>query len=558
MDFVDVTQVVTSSGRRRPQEYFRTKRYRDIGHRISNEIGIPFEKLFVTTRGKNGETRVHPALLEDIKSWCGYAGPSIRNTNDTCVNYPIRADDELSPDSIAVEHDLKEAVKFEIPQLTQTTIVSVTGITNFREPQVYFGIPKPTWRWIKNLSSGALRGLQSHEIVLKLGMTIDDDRIDGHARAFGSFMLIDSVLTNACHLVEQQLKKYLRNRGLLFKGLHVNKDKVKGRDSDKNKAQPDIELIIVSSQEEYASIVAKAISIADSYASCPPGDANKLAEDLRSYAQKELELKTLEQKIEIEKIELQRKRLITESLQSRLTESDYGSRYLSTLDVIKYLRLEQATENQLRRAETFMNDVSKAMRLWSVYYCVTDPEKILDWIAQAQVPSSCRNMTIGYDAVIHCQRVTLMLTEDVGKEEVSRYQKLVADAKAMYTKQTYDKQREKKQTIRVPAYDSLGIMASIDNREVATRYVETILRRLGWSDVQDIAKNPIVALEKTLEEFKNCAVSTKNKHFTGLLAVVNNKILKAIGTATIGEASYAKAVADISQHQIEIRALFNK
>ena len=125
---------------------------------------------------------------------------------------------------------------------------SVTDSIDTHRPGVYFGVPERTWAMLKPLNptySPSLLAVDRSEMtVIKFGMKRGDtDRVGDHTKAFKGFYLLDHVPTEYMAEVEDLLKVWLRNEGLLFEATHEHKN---GRDT---------ELIVVTTQADYKRVV---------------------------------------------------------------------------------------------------------------------------------------------------------------------------------------------------------------------------------------------------------------------------------------------------------------
>ncbi len=105
---------------------------------------------------------------------------------------------------------------------------SVTDSINTHVSGLYFGVPERTWAMLKPLNpsySPSLLAVERAEMtVIKFGMKRGDtDRTEQHCTAFQGFYLLDHVPTEHMAEVEDLLKAWLRNEGLLFEGLHENR-----------------------------------------------------------------------------------------------------------------------------------------------------------------------------------------------------------------------------------------------------------------------------------------------------------------------------------------------
>ncbi|CAK0774979.1 hypothetical protein CVIRNUC_004221 [Coccomyxa viridis] len=129
---------------------------------------------------------------------------------------------------------------------------SVTDSINTHVSGLYFGVPERTWAMLKPLNpsySPSLLAVERAEMtVIKFGMKRGDtDRTEQHCTAFQGFYLLDHVPTEHMAEVEDLLKAWLRNEGLLFEGLHENR---KSRDT---------ELTVVVTQADYARVVERTL-----------------------------------------------------------------------------------------------------------------------------------------------------------------------------------------------------------------------------------------------------------------------------------------------------------
>ena len=129
---------------------------------------------------------------------------------------------------------------------------SVTDSINTHVSGLYFGVPERTWALLKPLNpsySPSLLAVERAEMtVIKFGMKRGDtDRTDQHCTAFQGFYLLDHVPTEHMAEVEDLLKAWLRNEGLLFEGVHENR---KARDT---------ELTVVVTQADYARMVERTL-----------------------------------------------------------------------------------------------------------------------------------------------------------------------------------------------------------------------------------------------------------------------------------------------------------
>ena len=129
---------------------------------------------------------------------------------------------------------------------------SVTDSINTHVSGLYFGVPERTWAMLKPLNpsySPSLLAVERAEMtVIKFGMKRGDtDRTEQHCTAFQGFFLLDHVPTEHMAEVEDLLKAWLRNEGLLFEGLH------------ENRRSRDTELTVVVTQADYARVVERTL-----------------------------------------------------------------------------------------------------------------------------------------------------------------------------------------------------------------------------------------------------------------------------------------------------------
>ncbi|CAL5226252.1 g9097 [Coccomyxa viridis] len=129
---------------------------------------------------------------------------------------------------------------------------SVTDSINTHVSELYFGVPERTWAMLKPLnprySPSLLAVERAERTVIKFGMKRGDtDRTKQHCTAFQGFYLLDHVPTEHMAEVEDLLKAWLRNEGLLFEGLH------------ENRRSRDTELTVVVTQADYARVVERTL-----------------------------------------------------------------------------------------------------------------------------------------------------------------------------------------------------------------------------------------------------------------------------------------------------------
>ena len=133
-------------------------------------------------------------------------------------------------------------------------LTSVTDSINTHVSGLYFGVPERTWAMLRPLNpsySPSLLDVERSEMtVIKFGMKRGDtDRTEQHCTAFQGFYLLDHVPTEYMAEVEDLLKVWLRNEGLLFEGLHENRN------------SRDTELTVVVTQADYARVVERTLML---------------------------------------------------------------------------------------------------------------------------------------------------------------------------------------------------------------------------------------------------------------------------------------------------------
>lgn len=136
--------------------------------------------------------------------------------------------------------------KFVQGQLMPTSkpifIESCLGTADWRASQVYFaGTVHGSFSGLKRV--GTAEQVDPSIIVGKFGKQTSGDRFVTHQREFGSWRLLDSLLTNIPDEAERKVKDYLRLTGRLAEGKHCNKQ------------TRDVELFLVSDQEDYNCVI---------------------------------------------------------------------------------------------------------------------------------------------------------------------------------------------------------------------------------------------------------------------------------------------------------------
>ena len=128
---------------------------------------------------------------------------------------------------------------------------SVTGIQDMRQPQVYLGYAgaPEDWTDIKR-SDGSPFVPREDQLISKFGQhDLNTNRSLAHSREFGTWQVIDSVLTDNPSKVERITKDELRNKNELLSAVH------------KNKTKRDME-VIAANPSEFTAIVERILEIA--------------------------------------------------------------------------------------------------------------------------------------------------------------------------------------------------------------------------------------------------------------------------------------------------------
>ncbi len=131
---------------------------------------------------------------------------------------------------------------------------SVTGVQDMRQPQVYLGYagPPEDWRDIRR-SDGTPFVPRDDQLLFKFGQNdFNTGRHLTHTREYGTWQVLDSVLTDNPPKVGRSMKDELRNRNELMSAVH------------KNKTKRDLE-VIVANHTEYRAIVERIQEFAAKY-----------------------------------------------------------------------------------------------------------------------------------------------------------------------------------------------------------------------------------------------------------------------------------------------------
>ncbi len=122
--------------------------------------------------------------------------------------------------------------------------LNITAIADVLEPQIYLGLTGDLLRPVVGCDG----------ILVKFGESRNiSDRCTRHGKDFGSFRILDSVVTKFPEVVEDRLKKILKmsNRMIVCK--------------TPKKTTHDTEVVAIRSQQEYADLVKLIVDIAAKY-----------------------------------------------------------------------------------------------------------------------------------------------------------------------------------------------------------------------------------------------------------------------------------------------------
>lgn len=515
---VDITSQLRSAFKL-PKDYFRLARFRNNLEKISNDLHTSPESLYKIGRGRGMSSFVHPLFLDDMSEWCGVI---LRPSNV----------DSLIPEELILE--------------------SCTGYKNKHIPQAYIGLlDKTQWTDIKNTKTAASVHPKNHQQLLKFGNTITKARFDNHEASYGSFELIDTVKTMCPTLVESKLKTWLKDRSLLFEGKH------------ENKTARDIELIVVSSQDEYNDIVMQAQEFADTFAQIGTSEMDYLCE-MKKIREEKVALAKRRHEIEIKMADIAAQRVTLErlNLQAQMHKTDLSStdaktipRYVPLSKLNDIMMDEQVAGDRPIRARGLWHVVKDVFRWTSVYDVILNSEKVLKWILANENEFTARNHLIGLDTIINLRHLQALMTEDLGVVEKERLVEIVDETAARYRSET-NKVQVMKKTEQRSDHDRLGVSKQIPTDKInALRLADTILTVFKFSDISDIVKDPLKIsdyIEKTYT-----APTTKNKHSTGLMALMNTECLQNVGIESLGQAGFQGAKKIITERQQAARQAFN-
>lgn len=162
--------------------------------------------------------------------------------------------------------------------------VGVAHIADCIKPQVYFGVPGPLLKPVEPVAD--------NKTLIKIGSSDSyPRRHTEHSADFGSFQLLDSIVTNNPKYVENKLKDYLKVKHPMIKCKSTNKK------------YTDTEIIVIETQAEYEQIIMVAKKLADDYASeVEAASTQRVAMNNESIAH---ELESLRLKLRIAELESQ-------------------------------------------------------------------------------------------------------------------------------------------------------------------------------------------------------------------------------------------------------------
>ena len=250
--FVNATKMCKAGGKR----WFNyiqnedTKKFMD--ELKKPKAGIPaFENLVISQRGHYGGTWVHPQVAIHLAAWISPAFAvqvtslvQRYTTGQVTTQESVQAAEAISQ-RVTVVADVPEQLE------PQFRLKSVTGVLDLRCAQLY---AREVLGFTYLRKRGSTRNAAEEDthkrlrldncIVVKFGCMGDwTDRQGTHMKQFEHSRLIDSFPTLAYSHVEQKLKDYLLNQGMLYEGIHMNKK------------EKDVELVVFESQAEYEAFV---------------------------------------------------------------------------------------------------------------------------------------------------------------------------------------------------------------------------------------------------------------------------------------------------------------
>ena len=199
---------------------------------------------------------------------------------------------------------------------------SVTGVQDMRQPQVYLGYagPPEDWTDIKR-SDGTQFVPREDQLIFKFGQNdFNTSRNLAHLREYGTWQVIDSVLTDNPPKVERITKDELRNRNDLLSAVHKNKTK---RDTE----------VIAANPGEFKAVVERILEIANN---C---QMNKLNMDFERELTKRLEFESRKAEAEAQA----RARTAEANAKARLADANASIRLLELQLEMK--RLEMADKS---------------------------------------------------------------------------------------------------------------------------------------------------------------------------------------------------------------------
>ena len=206
--------------------------------------------------GRHAGTWVHPQVAVHLAAWIS---PEFAVAVTSLVTRYTEGEvttAESSAASVALRSRITVVV--DAPPFS---LRSVTDVIDMRSPQLYFRVVpgKFTNVHLKGQPDLALSAEElSHVVISKFGCMGQTDRQADHQKTFKGSELLDSCLTVSYAHVELQFKDKLRNRGMLYEGMHENK---KGKDT---------ELLVIRSQEQYTELVKMAQTLVINAACLPP------------------------------------------------------------------------------------------------------------------------------------------------------------------------------------------------------------------------------------------------------------------------------------------------
>lgn len=173
---------------------------------------------------------------------------SLQSEVEQCKQEAAAKEQELRLQIIELEEKIASAEEADPVVENNSLFVQAIGFTLLADswrPCVYLLIPGPLLMLEQPFSGG---------VVIKFGSSDNPpQRYAQHARDFGGYRLLDSIVTNNPRRIESQLKTWLKSNKTMLRGKTTKKRTV------------DTELFAVCSQDEYETVAKVAKDLADRY-----------------------------------------------------------------------------------------------------------------------------------------------------------------------------------------------------------------------------------------------------------------------------------------------------